>query len=201
MRNIYMHYGLLIVTLMLAVVVSACGESSSPSKQEAAPSADKTSQKLDPSDVVIPTFSEFLVSERQEMQKKADSGDTNAMYELGRMYYDGAGVPKDAAKAAEWWQKAATQGNALAQNRLGSMYLNGEGVPKDIAKAAEWWQKAATQGHATAQAVLGKMYAYGEGVPKDATKAMEWFKKAATQGDAEAQGMLGPMYPSCDGVP
>src|SRR3989442_14469433 len=137
MRNIYMHYGLLIVTLMLAVVVSACGESSSPSKQEAAPSADKTSQKLDPSDVVIPTFSEFLVSERQEMQKKADSGDTNAMYELGEMYANGKGVPKDTAKATEWWQKAAAKGNAIAQAGLVFLYANGEGVPKDAAKAAE----------------------------------------------------------------
>src|SRR2546425_133413 len=150
-RNISMHYGLLIVTLMLAVVVSACGESSSPSKQEAAPSADKTSQVIDLSDILQP---EFVVSEKQ---KKADSGDTNAMFELGEMYANGKGVPKDAAKAAEWLQKWATQGDALAQFNLGIMYADGEGVPKDIAKAAGWLQKAATQGHATAQAVLGKM--------------------------------------------
>src|SRR2546428_12564123 len=112
-RNIYMHYGLLIVTSMLAVVVSACGEPSSPSKREAAPTAEERLAQL---------------------QKEADSGDTNAMYKLGVTYLRGDGVPKDAAKAAEWWQKAAAQGDAEAQRGFGRMYYDGDGVPKDAAK-------------------------------------------------------------------
>src|SRR2546422_535443 len=182
MRNIYRHYGLLIVTLMLAVVVSACGESTSPSssKQEAASTTEKG-----------------LV----ELKKEADSGDAVAQYDLGRMYAKGEGVPKDAAEAAEWFRKAATQGNALAQVKLGRMYYDGEGVPKDAAEAAEWWQKAAAQGDAPAQRGLGWMYANGEGVPKDAVKAVEWYQKAAVQGDAPAQRGLGWMYANGEGVP
>ena len=100
-RNIYMHYGLLIVTSMLAVVVGACGDSSSPSsKREAATTAEKRLAQL---------------------QKGADSGDATAQYDLGRLYYKGDGVPKDTAKAAEWWHKAAAQGNAFGQARLGWM--------------------------------------------------------------------------------
>src|SRR2546426_1120946 len=181
MRNVYLHYGLLIVTLMLAVVVSACGESTSPSsKREAAPTAEKRLAQL---------------------QKGADSGDAAAQYGLGWMYYDGDGVPKDAAKAAEWWQKAATQGDAPAQYGLGRMYYKGEGVPKDAAKAAEWWQKAAAQGDAAAQYGLGGMYYEGEGVPKDDAKAAEWHQKAAAQGDAVAQELLALMYNEGIGVP
>src|SRR5438445_9415436 len=146
-RNIYMHYGLLIVTLMLAVVVSACGESSSPSsKREAAPTVDKRLAQL---------------------QNGADSGDAAAQYGLGRMYYNGDGVPKDAAKAAEWWQKAAAQGHAQAQRGLGWIYANGEGVPKDVAMAVEWYEKAAAQGYATARYNLGWMYYIGDGETKD----------------------------------
>src|SRR2546425_10209072 len=118
MRNIYMHYGLLIVTLMLAVVVSACGESSSPSSErEAAPTAEKRLAQL---------------------QKEADSGDAVAQYDLGRMYYKGEGVPKDAAKAAEWHQKAAAQGDAEAQGLLAWMYNEGIGVPSVGALADAW---------------------------------------------------------------
>src|SRR2546426_2118928 len=114
-RNVYMHYGLLIVTLMLAVVVSACGESTSPSSErEAAPTAEKRLAQL---------------------QKEADSGDAVAQYDLGRMYYKGDGVPKDAAKAAEWHQKAAAQGDAVAQELLALMYNEGKGVPNDGALA------------------------------------------------------------------
>ena len=70
------------------------------------------------------------------------------------MYYNGDGVAKDDAKAAEWYRKAAEQGNAFAQYKLGDMYDKGEGVAKDAAKAKEWWQKAADQGNDAAQESL-----------------------------------------------
>ena len=65
------------------------------------------------------------------------------------MHYNGKGVPKDAAKAVEWYQKAAEQGFLDAQLQLGGMYFNGEGVPKDVSRTVEWWQKAANQGYIT----------------------------------------------------
>jgi hypothetical protein len=37
------------------------------------------------------------------------------------MYYSGEGVPRDTAKAAEWFKKAAAQGNADAQANLDAM--------------------------------------------------------------------------------
>ena len=37
------------------------------------------------------------------------------------MYYAGEGVPRDAAKAKEWFEKAAAQGNADAQANLDAM--------------------------------------------------------------------------------
>ena len=187
-----MHGGKLIFTLMLAVVVSACGESSSPSsKQKAAGSAGKSTAQP-------PSFAEYKVS---ESQKKADSGDAAAQYALGWMYANGEGVPMDAAKAVEWCQKAAAQGEAFAQLRLGWMYANGEGVPKDAAKAAEWYQKAAAQGNTLAQAELGGRYYKGEGVPKEAAKAVEWYQKAAAQGEAHAQKILELIYANGQGVP
>ena len=39
----------------------------------------------------------------------------------GVMYYTGEGVPKDIAKAREWFRKAAAQGNADAKANLEGM--------------------------------------------------------------------------------
>lgn len=135
-----------------------------------------------------------------EMKRKAEAGDADTQVSLGYMYGQGEGIPKDAAKAVEWWQKAAAQGNAKAQTLLGWVYQSGEGIPKDAAKAVEWWQKAAAQGNAYAQTNLGEMHRDGEGVTKDAAKAVGWFQKAAAQGNAVAQYNLSYMYYSGEGV-
>jgi TPR repeat protein len=83
-----------------------------------------------------------------------ESGLAAAQCNLGVMYHNGQGVPKDYAQAAKWYRKAAEQGNALAQYNLGVMYYNGYGVPKDHSEALEWYQKAAEQGFAKAQTAL-----------------------------------------------
>ena len=79
------------------------------------------------------------------LKQQAESGDAKSQLRLARMYYNGDDVPKDYAKAAEWYQKSAAQGNAIAQYNLGMMYQKGEGVTKDAAKAKEWLRKAAAQ--------------------------------------------------------
>ena len=54
----------------------------------------------------------------KKITQLAEQGDAEAQYELGRMYFLGKGMPRNATKALEWYQKAAEQGNALAQNEL-----------------------------------------------------------------------------------
>lgn len=182
LRNIRMRAtGKLFLMLMFITAVGACGESSPPpSKQEIVPSAEDRLAQL---------------------KKQADSGDVDAQYNLGVMYNKGEGVPKDVAKAVEWWQKAAAQGQAAAQHLLGLMCAKGEGVQKNSVKAVEWFQKAAAQGDADAQNNLARMYYLGEGIPKDVAKAAEWVQKAAEQGVAMAQARLGGMYEDGEGVP
>lgn len=127
-----------------------------------------------------------------------------AQFELGERYYLGDGVPKDMAKAAEWWQEAAEQGHASAQYSLGYMYYRGhflgEHFVGDAAEAIQWWQKAAAQGHVGAQYSLGFMYRNGQWVSRDDVKAAQWYQQAADQGLAAAQYSLGFMYYRGDGV-
>ncbi len=124
----------------------------------------------------------------------AQRGSVPAEYNLGRMYSQGQGVPRDDAQAIDWYRKAADQGNPGAQFNLGVMYETGEGVPRDNAAAADWYIKAATQGYSSAEVRLAAMYAQGRGVPRDVGQALAWYRKAAAQLDADADLGLGLIY-------
>ena len=91
----------------------------------------------------------------------AEAGDAQAQFNLGLMYDQGFGVPKDYTEAIKWYRKAAAQGLALAQANLGIMYEKGFGVQQDYAEAVKWYRKAAVQGNHKAQRSLGVMYERG----------------------------------------
>lgn len=52
------------------------------------------------------------------LHEKAASGDPEAQYELGNIYYFGKGVPVDMDKANEWYRKAADRGHRYAERAL-----------------------------------------------------------------------------------
>lgn len=133
-------------------------------------------------------------------RRAAEGGDAQSQYQLGQMYRDGNGCPRDAVEAAKWFRKAAETGLADAQNELGLIYLRGAGVSPDTTEAAKWFAKAAEQGHAHAQHALGQLYRKGSGVPQDFTLALRWFRRSANSGLAEAQNTLGLLYQNGAGV-
>lgn len=124
-----------------------------------------------------------------------------AQEKIGRLYHRGKGLPKDAAKAAEWYLKAAQQGDAPAAARLGSMYWIGDGVARDPAQAATWYALGAAKGNALAQVGIGYMSMQGSGTPIDFKAAAGWFAKSAEQGDASAMLALGTLFELGKGVP
>ena len=65
----------------------------------------------------------------------AEQGHVEAQFALGSIYFQGKGVPKDAAEAVKWYRRAAEQGLAIAQARLGEMYFLGVGVPQNYLRA------------------------------------------------------------------
>jgi TPR repeat protein len=77
----------------------------------------------------------------------AERGNAKAQIILGRMYFDGQGVPQDYSVAMSWWRKAAEQGNAEGQARLGILYRWGRGVPQDYVIAHMWFNLAARSGN------------------------------------------------------
>jgi DamX protein len=53
-----------------------------------------------------------------KIQKSADSGDADAQYALGYMYFYGIGTAPNLSKARYWIQKSASQGQMLAEKAL-----------------------------------------------------------------------------------
>jgi hypothetical protein len=69
----------------------------------------------------------------------AERGGPLSQYNVGVMYEQGLGVPKNYALAMSLFRKSAAQGFAIAMLNLGVMYGQGEGVPIDDVQAYRWF--------------------------------------------------------------
>ena len=136
-----------------------------------------------------------------ELQQRAESGDSDAQYDLAMRYWEGKeGAPKDDSKAFYWAKKAAEQGNAYAQSWVGYFYENAYGTARDFGEAAYWYRRSADQGNRFSQNNLGECYYYGRGVERSYEKAVLWYKKAADQEFPSACYNLGWCYENGEGV-
>ena len=109
----------------------------------------------------------------------ANKGEPTAQNNLGVLYANGTGVPKDLAEGVKWYRKAADQGSALAETNLAGLYSSGHGVTQSDGDAAALYRQAAEQGYPPAQYFLGVHYAEGKGVPRDYAQAYFWLNLAA----------------------
>ena len=81
-------------------------------------------------------------------------GNAEAAGDLGDLYKDGEGVPKNAALAAEWYRKGADGGDGNAMNLLGACYWQGLGLENSPREAINWWKRGAEKGNASAKTNL-----------------------------------------------
>src|ERR1051326_5967343 len=61
----------------------------------------------------------------KEWRALAEQGDASAQNNLGVMYENGQGLPKNYEQAHVWYQQAAEQGLPSAQANIGVLYENG----------------------------------------------------------------------------
>jgi uncharacterized protein len=73
-------------------------------------------------------------------------GHVDAMFNLGRLYLAGEGVPSDAATAYVWFLRAAKAGDAQAQLIVATMLASGQGTPEDTKEALVWYYRAKAAG-------------------------------------------------------
>lgn len=102
------------------------------------------------------------------------TADKGARYLLGR------GVPRNDAKAFDYFSEAARANDPFAQNELAYMYASGEGTPRNYERALMWYKKAADHDLASAQYNLGLMYLHGLGTTPNKALALRWFQKSAS---------------------
>lgn len=111
-----------------------------------------------------------------------EAGDDEAAYYLGKYYFDGRGVSKDAIKAVHYLLMAANGGRPAAQYEIGNAYYRGEGVDKNLEQAFVWHHHAALQGSWPASWAVACSYKNGEGVKADYWQAFGWYVTAASNG-------------------
>jgi len=129
--------------------------------------------------VGVPTLGMAQNGSIGNIKTRAEKGDAQAQFQLGRMHELGIDVVPNPVKAVKWYRKAAEQGLAQAQYNLGRMYYAGDGVAQNSKQAVEWLLKAAIQNYDLASNRLGVMYERGEGVIQDYAEAYKWYTRAA----------------------
>jgi len=79
----------------------------------------------------------------QETTRLAKSGDANAQYNLGIMYYNGEGTPKNFINSYVWLSVASAKGNEKAKKYI--EIISSEMTPQQVAQAqneaAELWKR------------------------------------------------------------
>ncbi len=110
----------------------------------------------------------------KELEGLAKNGDVGAIYELGKIYYNGTGVGVDFEKARGYFEVAAERGSEGSNYFLGKIYYNGNGVETNHLKAKEYFEKSAKADNVFSKYYLGKLYYWGDGVEKNDGKAEEY---------------------------
>jgi TPR repeat protein len=116
----------------------------------------------------------------------AESGNADALGNLGNAYAFGRGVDKDLVKAYGYWSRAADKHLGQAMFNIAVLYWTGQGsFTKDEAKAAAWYKKAAEHRHDQAMFTLSSIYATGRGLEKNMQLAAAWASLAASNARTE----------------
>jgi hypothetical protein len=99
-------------------------------------------------------FGGALAADLETTVRAANSGDVDAMHNLGAIYANGDLAGQDYAKAYEWFYRAALKGQHNSMYSLAVMHRLGQGREVDLIRAYAWYSLAADH------------------IPKDAD---EWF--------------------------
>lgn len=92
------------------------------------------------------------------LHASAKKNDTNALFQLGLLYQEGIGVPRNFKNAFHYFEAAAKNGHSSAMNTTGLYHRFGIGTQKDEKKAEKWWKKSILNKNYYALYNLGRMY-------------------------------------------
>lgn len=129
--------------------------------------------------------SQSLVQSKVLMEKAAAQGNEEAIFYLGKYYFEGIGTEADIVESRVHLERLRESDHPEALFYLGAIYDEGMGVEVDQETSFNLYKKAAELGHAASAYNVGFMYQYGEFVDADNEKALEWYKNSCNLGDSD----------------
>lgn len=83
------------------------------------------------------------------LQRAADEGSAQGLYELGTLHYTGLDgvLDENPAKAFALFEQAAAQDHTAAMYMMADCLVEGDGTPRSVARAVPLFYKAAERGH------------------------------------------------------
>ena len=123
----------------------------------------------------------------------ANCGDIGAMKQLGIIYRDGLGVPKDTKLSKKWFLQQAYYNAAVTEYELASTLLMDNSLAVKE-KAIPLLISSASKGYVKADLQLGFLYNTGYVVDLDYNAARDYFIKACEQYNPTAMYEIGCMY-------
>ena len=121
----------------------------------------------------------------------AAKNDPHSCNQIGCIYRYGWGtVPKNEAKALEYFLKAFDAGDTTYAAFIAEYYYHGLGTVQDYKKAFDFYLIGAEESDADSQFELAGLYFRGEGTEKNETAARRWYQSAADAGHEEAKKIL-----------
>lgn len=109
---------------------------------------------------------------------------------LGLMYQQADGVPRDLARATELFRSACKLEFGPGCRLLGEAYAKGSGLRPDARGAASFNIRACQLGDAVGCGNAGVNYQRGLGVKPDSSKAAHYFQRACTLGERRYCALL-----------
>jgi TPR repeat protein len=136
------------------------------------------------------------------LQRLANKGLHQAIYDLGLALTAGDGVTKDPDKGHRILARLADVGHLQAISTLAFRYRSGrDGLPRDAKRAQFWFDRRlellrarAAAGDIPAAYSLGTSYQFGFGVKRNAAEALKWHLQAANKGHEGAMDSLNFLY-------
>ncbi|KXS56863.1 MAG: hypothetical protein AMR96_00305 [Candidatus Adiutrix intracellularis] len=134
--------------------------------------------------------------------KKAEAGDVEAMYQVGRLYETaGRGAPRNFSTAVVWYRKAAEAGRPEGFLQLGLSYEIGKGVTADRGKALEYLRQAALMDLKEAVYALVTLTLAGTGPSSaDLQTARKYLIELGKEAEPQTFMTLGAFYENGIGI-
>ncbi len=142
-----------------------------------------------------PDGPEALDMAMENLMEKAQSGDADAEYEIGRRYFVGEYYHQDIPAGLRWLELAAKQHHTEAQSLLCQYYYPRLNIYPNYTEAViNWSAQAAHRQDIESLAIWGEILITGLGSQTASADCIFYLQKAANHHHLRASYLLGTLY-------